>query len=61
MDFEIITIGEGDNLLLATDFQDGAYLLEDKEGSQILITKEQILEFVKKIGGQDDLKRLEKK
>jgi UDP-N-acetylenolpyruvoylglucosamine reductase len=54
MDFEIITIGEGDNLLLATDFQDGAYLLEDKEGSQILITKEQILEFVKKIGGQDE-------
>jgi len=52
MDFEIKTLGTGDNLIMVTIFGDGAFLLEDKEGAQILITKEQIIELAK-IGGQE--------
>ena len=47
MDWEIQTLGSEDNLIVVTIFGDGAFLLEDREGAQILITKEQISELAK--------------
>lgn len=52
MDFEILTLGDGENRLLVTVFGDGAYLIEDGEGAQILISKDQIKELIEKIGGE---------